>query len=88
MKISIFNLPCSDPNNSTDPYLGEMKWNPFDWSKENYLGFGTHLIERNGLNLERYRVWDEIFSARNTTRHFDGSFLKNIDAKTAEIIFS
>lgn len=49
-----------NPNNSTDRYLKEMVWSQHDVARENYLDIGTHLIEKNGLYLERYKVWDDL----------------------------
>lgn len=52
-----------NPNNATDPYLNEMNWPKHDSVKEFYMDIGTHFIERNGLNLERYAVWDRLTTA-------------------------
>jgi carboxylesterase type B len=51
-----------DPNNSTMDYLNEMVWPKYDTKNEYYLDIGTHLIEKQGLNLERFIVWDKVIS--------------------------
>lgn len=50
-----------NPNNKDDLYLRDMEWNKFDLAKENYMEVGTYLVEKNGLFLERFRVWDRLF---------------------------
>lgn len=49
-----------NPNNPTDEYLSDMNWPKHDEANEYYLDIGTHLIEKNGLFLERYMVWDQL----------------------------
>lgn len=41
--------------------LNEMTWNKYDVALENYLEIGTHLVEKNGLYLERFKIWDELY---------------------------
>jgi hypothetical protein len=48
-----------NPNNYTDKYLKEMHWPKHDSFNEFYLDIGTHLTEKNGLFLDRYKVWEE-----------------------------
>jgi hypothetical protein len=48
-----------NPNNKTDEYLNEMNWPEHSLESEYYLDIGTHLVEKRGLFLERYTVWDE-----------------------------
>lgn len=36
-----------------------MNWPKHDAAKEFYMDIGTHLIEKNGLFLDRYKVWEE-----------------------------
>ena len=50
-----------NPNNKDDEFLNKMEWNKFELNKENYLEIGTHLVEKNGLFLERFAVWDRLF---------------------------
>lgn len=49
-----------NPNNVTDEYLSEMNWPKHDSVTEYYMDIGTHFIEKHGLNLERYVVWDRL----------------------------
>jgi len=49
-----------NPNNGTDEYLSEMIWPKHDAVNEYYLDIGVHLVEKNGLFLERYSVWDQL----------------------------
>lgn len=50
-----------NPNNPDDVWLKDMEWSEFDLEKENYLEIGTHLVEKSGLFLERYKVWEMLF---------------------------
>jgi acetylcholinesterase len=61
-----------DPNNSTDEYLMEMNWPKHDTIDEYYLDIGVHLVEKQGLYLERFAVWDNFeneISASNMPSH-------------------
>jgi acetylcholinesterase len=49
-----------NPNNSTDEYLSEMNWPQHKVESEYYLEIGQHLIEKQGLFLERFAVWDRL----------------------------
>lgn len=49
-----------NPNNVSDEYLSEMNWPKHDLSSEMYMDIGTFFIEKHGLNLERYSVWDKL----------------------------
>lgn len=57
-KVSKFFL--RNPNNETDEFLSEMNWPKLSSDEEFYLDIGEHLIEKNGLALKRYAVWDEL----------------------------
>lgn len=35
-----------------------MFWPKHNTSHEFFMDWGTHMIEKNGLHLERYRVWE------------------------------
>lgn len=35
-----------------------MSWPIHDNISEYYMDIGTHMIEKNGLYLERYAIWD------------------------------
>jgi carboxylesterase type B len=54
-----------NPNNSGDEFLASLNWNKLDLQLENYLDFGNHMIEKNGLFLERFRLWDEFDDGQN-----------------------
>lgn len=60
-----------NPNNASDEYLSEMNWPKHDAENEYYLDIGQHLIEKQGLYLERYTIWDnlEISSAQRNFAH-------------------
>lgn len=49
-----------NPNNATDEFLSGMHWPKHDASTEFYMDIGTDFIEKHGLNLERYSVWDQL----------------------------
>jgi carboxylesterase type B len=51
-----------NPNNNTDEYLKDMNWPKHDSTNEFYLEIGTHMVEKNGLFLERFAVWDKLTS--------------------------
>lgn len=59
-----------NPNNGTDIYLSEMNWPKHDSLNEYYMDIGTHFIEKNGLNLERYLVWDGLETGAANTIEF------------------
>lgn len=49
-----------DPHNTTDLYLREMVWPKHSNETEYYLDIGTHLVEKHGLFLNRYAMWDAL----------------------------
>lgn len=49
---------CRDPNSEADEFLKGMVWPRHDSRDEYYLDIGSNLIEKHGLALERYSVWD------------------------------
>ncbi|KAG5680864.1 hypothetical protein PVAND_010345 [Polypedilum vanderplanki] len=57
-----------NPNNYADEYIGEMRWPKYDTKDEYYMEIGQHLIEKHGLFLERFSIWDQIknFAAKRT----------------------
>ncbi|CRK87283.1 CLUMA_CG001085, isoform A [Clunio marinus] len=44
----------------------EIHWPKHNSSHEFYMDIGLHLIEKNGLFLERYAIWDEVEASSNT----------------------
>ena len=51
-----------NPNNSSDPYLVDMIWPKHD-EDEYYLDIGTHMVEKQGLFLERFKAFDDLTSS-------------------------
>ena len=49
-----------NPNNPDDEFLAEMNWPKYDRQDEYFLDIGNHLVEKQGLYLERYHVWDRM----------------------------
>lgn len=42
-----------------NPNYDDLVWPVHNFSQEFYMDIGTHMIEKNGLFLERYSVWDQ-----------------------------
>ncbi|KAJ6646053.1 Esterase FE4 [Pseudolycoriella hygida] len=59
-----------NPNNSTDEYLSEMNWPKHNSSTEFFMDIGTHFVEKHGLNLERYTVWDSLETSKANSLKF------------------
>ncbi|XP_037041115.1 esterase E4-like isoform X2 [Bradysia coprophila] len=55
-----------NPNKQNDEYLDDMLWPRYNSTTESYLEIGNHLVEKNGLFLERFTMWDN-FEANSTT---------------------
>lgn len=72
-----------NPNNDTDIYLSEMNWPTHDSINEFYLDMGNHLVEKNGLTLKRYAVWDDIEKSSAVSIRLDVSLLLVIVYLTA-----
>lgn len=49
-----------NPNNKSDEYLKEMNWPKHNSDTEYYLEIGQNLVEKNGMFLERYALWDKL----------------------------
>lgn len=47
-----------NPNNNADQFLQRMVWPKYSIETEFYLDIGTHLVEKKGMFLQRYGVWD------------------------------
>lgn len=58
MTIS-FRNPNFDPE--------EMNWPQHELSTEFYMDIGTHMVEKNGLFLERYSVWDDFTNSTSSS---------------------
>ena len=56
-----------NPNKADDEFLQELNWNPFNASLANYMEIGQHFIEKNGLFLDRYHMWNEVFPLNSTS---------------------
>lgn len=44
-----------------------MNWPQHALSTEFYMDIGTHLVEKNGLFLERYTIWDEFTNSASSS---------------------
>ncbi|CAG9811690.1 unnamed protein product [Chironomus riparius] len=66
-----------NPNNKTDEVLADLNWPKLDTVDEYFLDNGKNMVEKRGLYLERYHVWDDL---ENTSRisYFDNSNVKII----------
>lgn len=56
------------PNNPEDEYLSDLQWPRHDSDDEYYLEIGNNMVEKNGLFLERYSVWDQLESSSSTSK--------------------
>lgn len=61
----LFNLFPRNPNNKTDEFLQLMNWPAYSTETEFYLDIGNHLVEKKGMFLQRYGIWD------NTAAEFE-----------------
>lgn len=57
-----------NPTNSLDEYLSEVEWPQHDAVEEYYLEIGNNMVEKHGLFLERYVVWDRLESSASTVQ--------------------
>jgi acetylcholinesterase len=49
-----------NPTNEDDEYLSDLKWPKHNDEDEYYLDIGVNMVEKQGLYLERYSVWDKL----------------------------
>lgn len=54
---SLLRNPNFDPE--------EINWPQHDLSNEYYMDIGTHMVEKNGLFLERYAIWDDFMNTNS-----------------------
>lgn len=47
-----------DPNNDSVEYLNEMIWPQHNLSTEVYLDIGNNFVQKHGLFLKRFSIWD------------------------------
>ncbi|KAL7039244.1 hypothetical protein ACKWTF_009843 [Chironomus riparius] len=59
-----------NPNDQDDEFLAEMNWPKYDVENEYFLDIGNHLVEKQGLYLERYHVWDNMENSSNSQFKF------------------
>lgn len=59
-----------DPNNPNDEFLADMNWPKHNSDNEYFLDIGEHLIEKQGLYLERFKVWDSLENNSNSQFKF------------------
>lgn len=48
----------------------EMNWPRHNVSHEFYMDIGFHMIEKNGLFLDRYAIWDQYDASSTITISF------------------
>jgi len=63
-----------NPNNPDDEFLAEMNWPKYDMENEYFMDIGNHLVEKQGLYLERYNIWDNMEKPSNKFQHKYGKF--------------
>jgi hypothetical protein len=57
-KIFLTSFDSRNPSNASDQFLYAMNWPTYNASSEFYLDIGMHLVEKQGMFLQRYGVWD------------------------------
>jgi len=55
--------------------LAAFNWPKFNLTNEFYLDIDTHLVEKNGLFLERYSVWDRALASSSTILKLQNVFI-------------
>ncbi|KAG5678815.1 hypothetical protein PVAND_008449 [Polypedilum vanderplanki] len=66
---------AGNPNNLNDEFLNEMHWPKHDNENEYYLDIGLHLIEKQGLYLKRYSIWDSLENSANNIKFVSVSMI-------------
>lgn len=56
----------SNPNYDSS----DMSWPTHDNVSEFFMDIGTHMIEKNGLYLERYAIWNQNSAAMKNGNFF------------------
>lgn len=49
-----------NPQKKIDTFLTDMVWPKHNHQNEYYLDIGREMVEKQGLYLERYNVWDNL----------------------------
>lgn len=49
-----------NPNNNSDEYLKDLYWHKHDDKNEYFMEIGNHFVEKQGLFLERFKVWENM----------------------------
>ncbi|KAL7039248.1 hypothetical protein ACKWTF_009844 [Chironomus riparius] len=49
-----------NPNKRNDEFLADLNWPKLDKTTEYFLDNGKHMVEKQGLYLERYHMWDSL----------------------------
>ena len=62
-----------DPNNPNDEFLADMNWPKHNSDNEYFMDIGEYFIEKQGLYLERYKVWDDLESSSNIQFKFSAT---------------
>lgn len=68
IKFNIHSNPNYDP--------AELNWPKHDAINEYYMDIGRHMIEKHGLYLERYAVWDGLMMSTGGSSNL--TFLKSL----------
>lgn len=50
--------------------LKSFNWPKHEASQEFYMDIGKYMVEKNGLFIERYSVWDKSLSAKKNNEKF------------------
>ena len=66
------------PNNLDDEYLADMNWPKHNLADEYFLDIGNNMIEKQGLYLERYHVWDSLENAAPNKLLYAYIFVTNL----------
>lgn len=49
-----------NPNNQDDEVLSNMIWPTLNRTDEYFLDIGLNMVEKQGLYLERFQIWDDL----------------------------
>lgn len=68
-----------DPNNPNDEFLADLNWPKLDLDSEYFLDNGKDMVEKQGLYLERYHVWDSLESPSKNSEEDKDIIIEIID---------
>lgn len=61
----------------------ELNWPKHDLIDEYYMDIGLHMVEKHGLFLERYVVWDRLLG--NSTEVSSSAVFKSLKLLTVSV---